>query len=96
MNDDIIFLIREYVSHKEQEAMSKNPPEQIPFSRWAIEEVIYELKTNYELYPDDILRKYMRLMDIYEESAEIERKMLYRTAKNTIKELFEFLFDRCV
>ena len=96
MNEDIIYLVQEFVTQKEREAAAKDPPEQPPLSRWAIEEIIYELKTNYDSYPDDILRRYMRLMDIYEGAAEIERKMLFRTAKTTINELFYFLFERCV
>lgn len=94
MNDDIIYMIHDYVKRKENERLYKDRPIQCPFSRWAIDEIIYELQMDCTSYPDEILRKYIHLMDLYEDVAEVERKMLFRTARDTISDLYSYLFER--
>ena len=97
MNEEIIYRIREYVSRRWKEDILENErPVQRPFSMWTVDELIYELKTNYTLFPDEIFRNYISLMRSYEEYAEIERKTLYRTAQATASELYSYLFEDAV
>lgn len=94
MNEDIIYQIHEFVRQRGHDDVYKNErPIQRPFSMWTIDEIIYELRTNYELLPDEIIRNYIYLMKMYEEYAEIERKTLYRTARETAIELYSYLFS---
>ena len=96
MNDDIIYLVHQFVREQGHSAIYGNErPVQKPFSMWAIDEIIFELETSYEL-PDEIIRRFISLMIIYEDAAEIERKVLFRTARNTAKELYSYLFERGV
>ena len=97
MNEEIIYRIREYVSRRWKEDILENErPVQRPFSMWTVDELIYELKTNYTLFPDEIFRNYISLMRSYEEYAEIERKTLYRTAQAIASELYSYLFEDAV
>ena len=94
MNEDIIYRIQEYVrSRKYADIFENDRPVQRPFSIWTVEELIYELKTNYTMLPDEIFRNYISLMRLYEEYAEVERKTLYRTARATAAELYSYLFE---
>jgi hypothetical protein len=94
MNEDTIYRIREYVANRGYKDVFENErPVQRPFSAWTVDELIYELKTNYELYPNEIIRNYIALMRKYEEYAEIERKNLYKTAGDTAKEIYSYLFE---
>ena len=96
VHEDIIYLVLEYVQKKnrdfEEQAMSDRPI-QVPFSRWAIEEIIGELKFDMESYPDEVIRNFMRNMKKYEDVAEPERRTLYETAYNTAKDLYSYLFE---
>lgn len=94
MNEDIIYRIQEYVSARGRADVFENErPVQRPFSIWAVDEIIYDLRTNYMLLPDEIIRNYISLMQTYEEYAEVERKTLYRTARETAAELYSYLFE---
>ena len=94
-HEDTIYLILEYIDKKDKEAtnaiMSDNPV-QMPFSRWAVYEIIGELKMDYTSYPDEIVRRFINLMKKYEEVAEPERKALFRTAIATAEDLYSYLF----
>ena len=94
MNEDIIYLVKEFIKKHDETVLAPDRPEQKPFSRWAMNEIIYELESDYSSYPDEIIRKYIRLMGIYENAAEIERKNLFRIASDTAKDLYSYLFDR--
>lgn len=94
MNEDIICRIQEYINRRwRADILEKERPIQRPFSMWTVDELIYELKTNYTLFPDEIFRNYISLMRLYEEYAEVERKTLYRTARATAAELYSYLFE---
>lgn len=94
MNEDIIYRIQEYINRRwRADILEKERPIQRPFSMWTVDELIYELKTNYTLFPDEIFRNYISLMRLYEEYAEVERKTLYRTARATAAELYSYLFE---
>ena len=94
-NEETIYSILEYIDKRDQEAtdavMSDNPV-QVPFSRWAVYEIIGELKMDYTSYPDEVVRRFINLMKKYEEVAEPERKALFRTAKATAEDLYSYLF----
>lgn len=97
MNEDIIYRIQEYINRRwRADILEKERPIQRPFSMWTVDELIYELKTNYTLFPDEIFRNYISLMRLYEEYAEVERKTLYRTARATAAELYSYLFEDVV
>lgn len=98
VHEETIFLIVEkYLPRKNREfyaqAMSDHPV-QTPFSRWAVDEIISELKYDMTSYPDEIIRNFMQNMKRYEEVAEPERRMLYETAYNTAKDLYSYLFEK--
>lgn len=94
MNEDIIYRIHEYVSKRGRSDIFENErPVQRPFSMWAVDELICELRTTYDRFPDEIIRNYISLMNTYEEYAEVERKVLYRTARETAKEIYAYLFE---
>lgn len=94
MNEDIIYRIQEYINRRwRADILEKERPIQRPFSMWTVDELIYELKTNYMMLPDEIFRNYISLMRLYEEYAEVERKTLYRTARATAAELYSYLFE---
>ena len=97
MNEDIIYRIQEYVQKRGHVDIFENErPVQRPFSMWTVDELIYDLRTNYELFPDEIIRNYISLMRTYEEYAEAERKTLYRTARETAAEFYSYLFEDVV
>lgn len=93
MNEDIVYRIKEFIKKKNDQLYLEERPKQEPFSKWAIDEIIYELQNDYVRYPDEIIKNYIRLMITYEEYAEIERKLLYRTARKTAEELYSYLFE---
>ena len=96
VHEDTIYLILEYIRKKNREfdeqAMSERPI-QTPFSRWAIDEILSEIKYDMTSYPDEVIRNFMRNMKRYEEVAEPERRMLYETAYNTAEDLYSYLFE---
>lgn len=95
-NEETIYSILEYKQKKEkefQEQALSDDPQQTPFSQWAVEEIIGELKLDYTRYPDEIVRNFISLMDKYEEVSEPERRPLFRTARETAKDLYSYLFD---
>lgn len=97
MNEDIICRIKEYINTRGYADVFENErPVQRPFSMWTVDELIYELKTNYELLPDEIFRNYISMMRLYEEHAEVERKTLYRTARDTASEIYAYLFEDAI
>lgn len=97
MNEDIIYRIQEYVTARGHADIFENErPIQRPFSMWAVDEIIYDLRTNYTLFPDEIIRNYISLMRTYEEYAEVERKTLYRTAMETTAEIYAYLFEDAI
>lgn len=97
-NEDIIYSIVEgYMPLKNKEfeiQANYDPPVQTPFSRWAVDEIIGELKLYSTAYPDEIIREFIKKMNKYEEVAEPERKLLYRTARTTAEDLYSYLFDK--
>ena len=97
VNEEIIYSIVEgYMpkKNKEFEEQSKSDrPVQTPFSRWAIDEIVSELKYDMTSYPDEVIRNFMQNMKRYQEVAEPERRMLYETAYNTAKDLYSYLFE---
>lgn len=96
VNEETIYMITQYMEHRhevEHEEAFMNPPVQSPFSMWAIEEIIDYLREDYTSYPDEVIRKFISLMDKYEAAAEPERKSLFRIAKNTAKDLYSYLFE---
>lgn len=97
MNEDIICRIHEYVRKRGHSDVFENErPIQRPFSVWTVDELIYELRTNHELFPDEIIRRYISLMRAYEEYAEVGRKTLYRTAQETAAEIYSYLFEDAI
>lgn len=98
VHEDIIYSIVEgYIPQKNKEfceQASLERPVQTPFSRWAVDEIISELKYDMQAYPDEVIQNFMRNMKRYGEVAEPERKMLYETAYNTAKDLYSYLFDK--
>lgn len=93
MNEDIICQIHDYIKHKDDDIPLSARPVQRPFSLWAVNEIIFDLKTNYTSYPDEIIRNFIHLMDIYEDAAEIERKKLFQIARDTAKGICSYLFE---
>ena len=94
MYEDIIYQIYDFIRQQgHKDIFEHERPIQRPFSMWIVDEIVYELRINYDLLPDEIFRKYISLMDEYEEYAEVERKTLYRTAKETAIVIYEYLFD---
>ena len=94
-HEDIIYRILEYIQVKNKEwakqAESARPIQQ-PWSRWAVDEIIGELKLDESSYADEVVRRFIVRMQQYEDVAEPERKSLYRTAKSTVEELYSYLF----
>lgn len=97
VHEETIYLIlNEYMPKKDREfdvQVNSDRPVQTPFSRWAVEEIISELKYDIASYPDEVIRNFMSNMKRYEEVAEPERRMLYETAYNTAKDLYSYLFE---
>lgn len=93
MNDQIIELVERYAQTRESEKYSGDRPLQRPFSRWAIDEIVWNLKTDDTNYADDIIRNFISLMRTYRDAAEVERKKLFETAIDTAEDLYSFLFD---
>lgn len=94
-HEDTIYRIVEYTQFKNREwaEQAKNErPIQQPWSRWAIDEVIGELKLDESSYANEIVQRFISRMRQYEDVAEPERKALYRTARNTVEELYSYLF----
>ena len=97
MNEDIIYRIQEYVSKRGRSDIFENErPVQRPFSMWTVDELIYDLRNSYDRFPDEVFRKYISLMKTYEEYAEVERKALYRIARETAAEIYSYLFEDAV
>jgi len=97
VHEDIVYSILEYMNIKNKEFGEQcklDRPVQTPFSRWAIDEIISELKYDMTNYPDEVIRNFMKNMKRYEEVAEPERRMLYRTAYSTAKDLYSYLFGK--
>ena len=95
-NEETIYYILEYIHKKGKEIREQallDPPVQVPFSRWAIDEIIGELKLDCTSYPDEIIRRFINNMRKYEEVAEPERKNLYNTAISTAQDLYSYLFE---
>lgn len=95
-HEDTIYLILEYVQKKEAAMLAENQKRravQEPWSSWAVYEIIGELKMDENSYADEVVRRFIRLMDQYEEVAEPERKTLFRTAKATAEDLYSYLFE---
>ena len=94
-NEEIIYLILEYIrKHNDAwEAHARNNrPVQEPWSRWAIDEIIGELKLDQTSYPDEIVRRFIQRMAKYAEVSEPERRVLYTTAQHTAEDLYSYLF----
>jgi len=94
-NEETIYQILNYIRKKENDwskQFSESRPVQEPWSRWAVDEIISQLKLDNTSYPDEIVRHFISLMKKYEEVAEPERKSLFRIAKNTAEELYSYLF----
>lgn len=97
MNEDIIYRIQEYVRKRgHSDIFETNRPIQRPFSMWAVDELIYELQNCYDRFPDEVFRNYISLMRTYEEYAEVERKTLYRIARETAAEIYSYVFEDVV
>lgn len=96
VHEDTIYSIVQYIEKKrhefDEQALSDHPI-QTPFSRWAIDEIISELKYDMVNYPDEVIKNFMCNMKRYEEVAEPERRMLYQTAYKTAKDLYSYLFE---
>jgi hypothetical protein len=94
-NEEIIYLILEYI-RKHNDAWVEHTrterPVQEPWSRWAVDEIIGELKLDQTSYPDEIVRRFIQRMAKYAEVAEPERRVLYATAKHTAEDLYSYLF----
>lgn len=96
VHEETIFMILQYLERRndvEYEEAHMNPPVQTPFSRWAINTIIGELKEDWTSYPDEIIRRFISLMDKYEEAAEPERKLLFQIARETAEGLYSYLFS---
>jgi hypothetical protein len=94
-HEDTIYRILEYIQSKKEETIVKNKtsrPVQEPWSRWAVDEIIGELKLNENCYADEIIREFINRMGKYAEFAEPERKSLYQTAQATAQDLYSCLF----
>jgi len=96
-NGGIIFELQEYVRTRESLLLypedGSNRPKQKPFSKWAVDEIIEQLLNDFERYPDEIIRDFISLMKKYEYAADNDRKILYKTAGDTAKEIYTYLFD---
>ena len=95
-NEEIIYLILEYIRKKNEAWTEKSKldrPVQEPWSRWAVDEIIGELKLDQTSYPDEIIRRFIQRMGKYAEVAEPERKPLYITAQHTAEDLYSYLFS---
>lgn len=96
MNEDTIYIILQYVQKKGKEIHEQamlDPPVQVPFSRWAVDEIVSEMKLDCTSYPDEIIRRFISNMRKYEEVAEPERRSLYSTAITTAQDLYSYLFE---
>lgn len=95
-NEEIIYLILEYVRKRndewEKQANSERPIQE-PWSRWAVDEIIGELKLDQTSYPDEIVRRFIQRMGKYADVAEPERRSLYTTAQRTAESLYSYLFS---
>lgn len=96
-HEDTIYRILEYIKLKDDEwkhQLEDLHPVQEPWSRWAIDEIIGELKLNEYNYSNEVIRGFIHNMDKYAEVAEPERKALYLTAKTTAEDLYLYLFGK--
>lgn len=94
-HEDTIYRILEYIRWKERERNEqamRSRPVQEPWSRWAVDEIIGELKLDESSYSDEVIRHFIDNMRKYSEVAEPERKQLYNIAKMTAEDLYSFLF----
>lgn len=94
-NEEIIYLILEYIRKRNEawaERANSERPVQEPWSRWAVDEIIGELKLDQTSYPDEIVRRFIQRMAKYAEVAEPERRVLYVTAQHTAEDLYSYLF----
>lgn len=95
-DEDIIFVVQDFVQLRENaiyQQRMKGRPVQRPWSKWAIEEILWELRQDETRYPDEVIRNFISLMDKYEEIAEPGRKELYRVAGNTARDLYSYVFE---
>lgn len=95
-HEDTIYRILEYIQLKNSEWEKRNKderPVQDPWSNWAVYEIIGELKLDESSYANEIIQRFIDLMGKYEQFAEPERKMIYRTARSTAQELYSYLFE---
>ena len=94
-HEDIIYRILEYIQWKERERIEqsrRSRPVQEPWSRWAVDEIIGELKLDESSYSDEVIRHFISNMAKYAEVAEPERRQLYEIAKATAEDLYSYLF----
>lgn len=96
VHEDTIYLVLQYTQKKlaefDAQAISDRPI-QTPFSRWALDEIVSELKYDMTSYPDEVIRGFIDNMKRYEEVAEPERRSLYRIARETAIDLYSYLFE---
>lgn len=94
-HEDTIYRILEYIQWKERERneqVMRSRPIQEPWSRWAVDEIIGELKLDESSYSEEIIRRFINNMGKYAEVAEPERRQLYEIAKKTAEDLYSYLF----
>ena len=94
-HEDTIYRILEYIQWKERlwnEQAMQSRPVQEPWSRWAVDEIIGELKLDEGSYADEVIRRFINNMNKYAEVAEPERRQLYEIAKITAEDLYSYLF----
>lgn len=94
-HEDTIYRILEYIQWKERERNEqamRSRPIQEPWSRWAVDEIIGELKLDESSYSEEIIRRFINNMGKYAEVAEPERRQLYEIAKTTAEDLYSYLF----
>lgn len=94
-HEDIIYRILTYIQLKERlwkEQAKESRPVQEPWSRWAVDEIIGELKLDESSYSDEVIRRFINNMGKYAEVAEPERRQLYEIAKITAEDLYSYLF----
>lgn len=94
-HEDTIYRILEYIQWKERERNEqamRSRPIQEPWSRWAVDEIIGELKLDESSYSEEVIRRFINNMGKYAEVAEPERRQLYEIAKTTAEDLYSYLF----
>ena len=95
-HEDTIYRILEYIQFKNKqwrEQYKNTRPVQEPWSRWAVDEIIGELKLDESSYSDEVIKHFIDRMGKYAEVAEPERRSLYQTAQATAQDLYSYLFS---